>query len=65
MLWLESWYCPQRTSLKEPVIDPDAGMLAKECTKLEGFAPHTPLLGSSVLTSCNLLRKPKTLTTKP
>ena len=42
-------------------MDPDAGMLAKECTKLGGFTPQTPLAGIVGLTSCNLLPKPKTL----
>ena len=46
---------------EEPVMDPDAGMLAKECTKLGGFATQTPLAGIVGLTSCNLLLNPKPL----
>ena len=32
---------PNVLPFKEPVMDPDASMLAKECTKLGGFAPPT------------------------
>ena len=41
-LWLESQYRSPNITLKEPVMDPDASMLAKECTKLGGFAPQNP-----------------------
>ena len=46
-------------------MDPDAGMLAKKCTKLGGFAPRPPLAGIVGLTSCNRLNpKPLQLKTK-
>ena len=41
-LWPESRYRSPSITLKELVMDPDAGMLAKECTKLGGLRPPDP-----------------------